>query len=45
MEKFLFRRIDTTVPPGKNYREAMEYLTLLFSEVGLQTEIIEIPKR
>lgn len=37
-------RIDTTVPPGKNYRKVIEYLSPLFSEVGLQTEIIEIPK-
>jgi succinyl-diaminopimelate desuccinylase len=35
--------IDTSVPPGNNYREAVEYLEPLFKECELQTRIVEIP--
>ena len=35
--------IDTSVPPGNNYRRAMEYLEPLFKTVGFDTEIVEIP--
>ena len=37
--------IDTTVPPGKNYAEAINYLEPLFKKVGFQTEKIEIPPK
>lgn len=36
-------QIDTSVPPGHNYREAMEYLVPLFRQVGLDAELIDIP--
>jgi succinyl-diaminopimelate desuccinylase len=35
--------IDTSVPPGKNYVEAIDYLEPLFQQVGCQTEKINIP--
>jgi succinyl-diaminopimelate desuccinylase len=35
--------IDTTVPPGKNYSQAVNYLEPLFKEVGFRTEIVNIP--
>jgi succinyl-diaminopimelate desuccinylase len=35
--------IDTTVPPGLNYTEAIKYLEPLFKEVGFKTETVEIP--
>ncbi len=35
--------IDTSVPPGNNYREAMDYLDPLFREVGFQTLKVPIP--
>jgi succinyl-diaminopimelate desuccinylase len=35
---------DTTVPPGKNYGEIINYLDPLFRQVGWQTEKIEIPR-
>ncbi len=35
--------IDTTVPPGKNYRAAMEYLIPYFKEIGCTTEVVDIP--
>ncbi len=35
--------IDTSVPPGNNYRRAMEYLEPLFKNVGFDTKIVEIP--
>ena len=38
-------KIDTGVPPGKNYKEAMELLQPLFAEVGCQTEIVRITKK
>jgi succinyl-diaminopimelate desuccinylase len=34
--------IDTTVPPGRNYAEACNYLEPLFRDVGFQTEIVKI---
>jgi succinyl-diaminopimelate desuccinylase len=37
--------IDTTVPPGRNYRQLMEYLEPLFREVGFQTQIVSIPRK
>jgi len=35
--------IDTTVPPGRNYEKAVDYLKPLFEEIGFQTYKIEIP--
>ena len=35
--------IDTSVPPGHNYEEAIDYLEALFASAGLQTEKIRIP--
>ena len=35
--------IDTSVPPGNNYAEAVNYLEPLFKRCGLQTEKISIP--
>jgi succinyl-diaminopimelate desuccinylase len=35
--------IDTSVPPGKNYAKALNYLEPLFKQCGLQTEKIVIP--
>lgn len=35
--------IDTSVPPGNNYRQAMEYLAPLFQKVGFKTQLVEIP--
>jgi succinyl-diaminopimelate desuccinylase len=35
--------IDTTVPPGKNYAKAVNYLEPLFKSVGFETEMIKIP--
>jgi succinyl-diaminopimelate desuccinylase len=35
--------IDTSVPPGNNYRQAMEYLAPLFRKVGFRTRLVEIP--
>ncbi len=36
--------IDTTVPPGRNYEKAMDYLEPLFREVGFVTEMVHIPR-
>ncbi len=36
--------IDTTVPPGRNYEKAVDYLEPYFKQVGFQTEKIRIPK-
>ncbi len=36
--------IDTTVPPGRNYEKAIDYLEPYFREVGFTTEKIRIPK-
>jgi succinyl-diaminopimelate desuccinylase len=35
--------IDTTVPPGKNYAEAINYLEPLFKEVNFKTKRVNIP--
>ncbi|APV44703.1 succinyl-diaminopimelate desuccinylase [Dehalogenimonas formicexedens] len=35
--------IDTTVPPGNNYRLALEYLVPHFEGAGFQSELVEIP--
>ncbi len=35
--------IDTSVPPGNNYRQAMEYLAPLFKKAGFVTQFIDIP--
>lgn len=35
--------IDTTVPPGKNYAQAINYLEPLFKEVNFKTKIVKIP--
>lgn len=35
--------IDTTVPPGNNYSEVVDYLEPLFKGVGMQTQRIVIP--
>jgi succinyl-diaminopimelate desuccinylase len=35
--------IDTSVPPGNNYREAILYLEPLFGELGFETARIEVP--
>ncbi len=36
--------IDTTVPPGRNYHEAVDYLHPLFQELGFDTEEVLIPE-
>ncbi len=35
--------IDTSVPPGKNYAEAINYLAPLFAGTGFETQKVEIP--
>jgi succinyl-diaminopimelate desuccinylase len=35
--------IDTTVPPGSNYRASLEYLVPYFIETGCTIEIIDVP--
>jgi succinyl-diaminopimelate desuccinylase len=35
--------LDTSVPPGNNYTETINYLGPLFQQVGFQTQKIEIP--
>jgi succinyl-diaminopimelate desuccinylase len=35
--------INTSVPPGDNYAEAVNYLDPLFRQCGMQTRIVEIP--
>jgi succinyl-diaminopimelate desuccinylase len=35
--------IDTTVPPGRNYNEALDYLEPLFRHAGCETHRIDIP--
>ncbi len=35
--------IDTTVPPGNNYKEALAWLGPLFRGVGCTTEVVDIP--
>ena len=34
--------IDTTVPPGRNYDKALDYLDPLFQQVGCSTHKINI---
>jgi succinyl-diaminopimelate desuccinylase len=36
--------LDTTVPPGRNYEKAIDFLNPLFRETGCETEKINIPK-
>ncbi len=36
--------IDTSVPPGSNYNETIDYLQPLFQEVGFETQKILIPR-
>lgn len=36
--------INTSVPPGLNYPQMMDYLEPLFAQVGFQTQKITIPK-
>lgn len=36
--------IDTSVPPGKNYPEAIAYLLKKFKTAGCQTESVRIPR-
>lgn len=38
-----FIAIDTSVPPGNNYRRAMEYLAPLFEHAGFETQLVDIP--
>ncbi len=35
--------MDTSVPPGNNYKEALDYLEPIFKGCGFQTQQIEIP--
>lgn len=35
--------IDTTVPPGRNYARAIDYLAPLFRQAGFQTQNVVIP--
>jgi len=36
-------QIDTTVPPGRNYEKAIDYLQPLFGDLGFETYKIDIP--
>ena len=36
--------VDTSVPPGLNYEEVVDYLRPLFQQVGFRTEKIHVPK-
>jgi len=36
--------IDTSVPPGRNYDRAVDYLQPLFDQVGFETERVDIPR-
>ena len=36
--------IDTSVPPGLNYCEVIDYLQPLFEQLGFETKKIYIPK-
>jgi len=38
-----FVSIDTSVPPGNNYRQSMEYLAPLFQQTGMETQLVDIP--
>ena len=35
--------LDTSVPPGNHYKEALDYLESFFQKCGFQTQQIEIP--
>lgn len=35
--------IDTTVPPGKNYGKAIDYLAPLFEQAGFEAQKVDIP--
>ncbi|MBI2830893.1 MAG: ArgE/DapE family deacylase [Chloroflexi bacterium] len=37
--------IDTTVPPGENYHEAIDYLKPFFEEIGFEAQTVHIPQR
>jgi len=37
--------LDTTNPPGRNYRRAMEMLAPWCQEAGLEVELVEIPEK
>lgn len=36
-------RIDTSVPPGRNYEKAVDYLLPVFGELGFETQKVVIP--
>jgi succinyl-diaminopimelate desuccinylase len=36
--------IDTSMPPGNNYRKLLDYLAPIFSQTGFKSRIIEIPE-
>ncbi len=36
--------VDTTVPPGRNYEKAIDYLAPLFKGAGCETEKVYLPK-
>ncbi|KUK16729.1 M20 family metallopeptidase [Thermococcus sibiricus] len=36
--------IPTPVPPGENYKEFVEYANSVLKDIGIKTEIIEVPK-
>jgi succinyl-diaminopimelate desuccinylase len=38
-----FIAIDTSVPPGNNYRRAMEYLAPFFRRAGFEARLVDIP--
>jgi succinyl-diaminopimelate desuccinylase len=35
--------MDTSVPPGRNYRAALEFLVPFFEETGFATELVAVP--
>lgn len=37
--------IDTSVPPGRNYEKAIDYLEPLFQHVGFETQKLRIPAK
>ncbi len=37
--------LNTSVPPGENYGESINYLESLFEKVGCETETVNIPKK
>ncbi len=36
--------LDTTVPPGRNYDRALDYLEPMFKNVGFMTERVQVPE-